>query len=89
MHYSFKTEGVCSSQIEIELDGNIIKDVQFIGGCEGNLAGISKLVVGMTIEEVQQKLARITCDGKPTSCPDQLVMAVTQAFELQAGKYSR
>ncbi|MBF0548748.1 MAG: TIGR03905 family TSCPD domain-containing protein [Candidatus Riflebacteria bacterium] len=82
MHYSFKTEGVCSTQIEIELDGNIIKDVQFIGGCEGNLTGISKLVVGMTVEEVQQKLTRITCDGKPTSCPDQLVMAVTQARNL-------
>ena len=89
MHYSFKTTGVCSSQIEIEFDGNIIKDVQFIGGCEGNLSAISKLVVGMTVEEVQQKLARITCDGKPTSCPDQLVLAVSQAYDSQAGKHSQ
>jgi len=89
VHYSFKTTGVCSSQIEIEFDGNIIKDVQFIGGCEGNLSAISKLVVGMTVEEVQQKLARITCDGKPTSCPDQLVLAVSQAYDSQAGKHSQ
>lgn len=81
MHYSFKTQGVCSSQIEIELDGKIIKDVQFIGGCEGNLTGLSKLVIGMTVEEVQQKLTHITCDGKPTSCPDQLALAVTRAYE--------
>lgn len=88
MRYSFSTEGVCSSRIEIELDGNIIKDVEFIGGCEGNLTGISKLVVGMTVEEVQKKLAHITCDGKPTSCPDQLVAAVTRAYESKEGKHS-
>jgi len=61
VNYSYRTKGVCSSRIDIELDGNIVKSVVFTGGCDGNLSGISSLVAGMTVEEVQQKLGGKTC----------------------------
>ena len=80
MTFTYKTQGTCSSQIEFELDGNIVKNVKFHGGCNGNLKGISALVEGMTVEEVQQKLAGITCGFKRTSCPDQLAKAVSKAY---------
>ena len=72
MAYIYRTKGTCSSEIEVELDGNILKSVKFYGGCHGNLQGISKLVVGMTGEEITEKLAGIRCGFKRTSCPDQL-----------------
>lgn len=80
MTFTYKTQGTCSSQIEFELEGNVVKNVKFYGGCNGNLKGISALVEGMTVEEVQQKLAGITCGFKRTSCPDQLAKAVTKAY---------
>ena len=80
MTFTYKTQGTCSSQIEFELDGNVVKNVKFYGGCNGNLKGISALVEGMTVEEVQQKLAGITCGFKRTSCPDQLAKAVAKAY---------
>ena len=80
MNYTYKTQGTCSSQIEFELDGNVVKNVKFHGGCNGNLKGISALVEGMTVEEVQQRLAGITCGFKRTSCPDQLAQAVAKAY---------
>ena len=80
MSFVYKTQGTCSSQIEFELEGNIVKNVKFQGGCNGNLKGISALVEGMTVEEVQQKLAGITCGFKRTSCPDQLAKAVAKAY---------
>lgn len=80
MTFTYKTQGTCSSQIEFELDGNVVKNVKFYGGCNGNLKGISALVEGMTVEEVQQKLAGITCGFKRTSCPDQLAKAVSKAY---------
>ncbi|MBQ8783808.1 MAG: TIGR03905 family TSCPD domain-containing protein [Clostridia bacterium] len=80
MPYIYKTQGTCSSQIEFELDGNIVKNVKFSGGCNGNLKGISSLVEGMTVEEVKAKLSGITCGFKRTSCPDQLAKAVEKAY---------
>lgn len=80
MSFVYKTQGTCSSQIEFELEGNIVKNVKFHGGCNGNLKGVSALVEGMTVEEVQQKLAGITCGFKRTSCPDQLAKAVAKAY---------
>lgn len=83
MAYIYRTKGTCSSEIEVELDGNILKSVKFYGGCHGNLQGISKLVVGMTVEEITEKLAGIRCGFKRTSCPDQLVQAVNEAYNAQ------
>ena len=78
--FTFYPEGVCSMMIEIELDGDTIKDVVFTGGCNGNLSGISKLIKGMKAEEVIERLQGIRCGMKPTSCPDQLASAVVEAL---------
>ena len=72
----YKTHGVCSSMIHVELDGDKIKDVDFVGGCNGNLQGISSLVKGMTIDDVIAKLKGIECGRKGTSCPDQIAIAL-------------
>ena len=83
MTYTYATSGTCSRQIDFELDGNIIKNVVFTGGCNGNLQGISKLVEGMTAEEAINRLRGICCGSKPTSCPDQLATALAAALEKQ------
>ena len=80
MTYTYATNGTCSRQIDLELDGNIIKAVTFLGGCHGNLQGISKLVEGMTAEEAIKRLRGICCGSKPTSCPDQLATALELAL---------
>ena len=74
--FTFYPEGVCSMMIEIELDGDVIKDVVFTGGCNGNLSGISKLIKGMKAEDVIERLEGTTCGPNPTSCPDQLCQAL-------------
>ncbi len=79
--FTFYPEGVCSMMIEIELEGEIIKDVVFTGGCNGNLSGISKLIKGMNAEEVIEKLEGTRCGFKDTSCPDQLSRALKQALD--------
>ena len=72
----YKTKGVCSQMIDIEMDGDIVKSVSFTGGCHGNLQGIGKLVEGMKKEDVIAKLEGIRCGYKATSCPDQLAQAL-------------
>jgi uncharacterized protein (TIGR03905 family) len=76
--FTFYPEGVCSMMIEIELDGDTIKDVVFTGGCNGNLKAISKLCDGMTADEIAAKLKGNTCGFKSTSCADQLAIAVSK-----------
>ena len=76
MKYSYSTSGTCSSQIDLEVEDGILKDVCFTGGCNGNLKGISALVKGMKVEEVISRLEGIRCGYKPTSCPDQLCQAL-------------
>lgn len=83
MRYVYNTKGTCSTKIEVELDGNIIKTVKFTGGCNGNLNGISKIVEGMTVENVIDKFSGLTCGSKRTSCPDQLSKAVKEAYEIK------
>ena len=83
MTYTYATSGTCSRQIDFELDGNIIKNVVYTGGCHGNLQGISKLVEGMPAEEAIKRLRGICCGSKTTSCPDQLAMALEAALEKQ------
>lgn len=72
------TTGTCCKQMRIEVEDDIVKNVEFLGGCHGNLQGIAKLIVGMNIEEVQSKLKGIRCGAKPTSCPDQLATCLEQ-----------
>ncbi len=83
MLYIYKTKGTCSTQIKVDLDGNIIKSVEFTGGCNGNLKGISKIVQNMTVEDVVSKLSGVKCGYKSTSCPDQLSIAVQEAYNAQ------
>ena len=77
---TYYPEGTCSQMIEIELEGDIIKEVVFIGGCNGNLSGISKLIKGMKAVDVIEKLEGTTCGFKDTSCPDQLSKALREAI---------
>ena len=80
MAYVYKTKGTCSSKIEVELEGNIVRNVKFTGGCPGNLQAIPKLVEGMTVEEVENRIAGVRCGMKNTSCGDQLAKAVREAY---------
>ena len=77
----YKTSGVCSQRIHLELDGDIIKEVEFIGGCNGTTKGIASLVRGMKAEDAIERMEGITCGFKPTSCPDQLAKALKIALE--------
>lgn len=79
----YKTSGTCSSAINLEVEGDIIKSVAFTGGCNGNLQGISRLVEGMKVEDAISRLKGIRCGFKNTSCPDQLARALES---LEAAK---
>lgn len=81
--YTYYTKGVCSSRMEIELDGDKIKAVRIAGGCNGNLQGIIRLVEGMDAKEAIGRLRGIHCGPKATSCPDQLSIALEQALEKE------
>ncbi|WP_022761244.1 TIGR03905 family TSCPD domain-containing protein [Butyrivibrio sp. AD3002] len=77
----YKTRGTCSTQIDIDVEGGIIKHVAFTNGCNGNLQGVSRLVEGMKAEDAIAKLRGIRCGMKSTSCPDQLSYAIEQAMQ--------
>lgn len=82
MTYTFTPRGVCSRQITIELSENgIIEDVRFMGGCSGNTQGVAALVKGMNAKEAIARMKGIDCNGRGTSCPDQLAKALTEALE--------
>ena len=83
MKHKYKTHGTCSSEISFSLDGNIVSDIAFTGGCNGNLKGISSLVVGMKAEDAIARLKGIKCGFKPTSCPDQLARALEEIVQAQ------
>ncbi len=74
--YNYKTSGVCSKEINFEIEDNIIKSVQFIGGCAGNTLGLSMLLKDMDINEAIKRLKGVKCGNKDTSCPDQLAKAL-------------
>ncbi len=76
MKFVYKTEGTCSTNIELDVEDGVVKEVIFWGGCRGNLQGISSLVRGMKVEDVINKLEGIRCGRKATSCPDQLCRAL-------------
>ena len=78
MKYTYEPSGVCSRQINFEVENGIVTKLEVIGGCNGNLQGISKLVEGMKVEDVIKKLKGIDCKGKGTSCPDQIAKALEE-----------
>ncbi len=79
--YQYKTKGTCSQMISFDLEDGKVKNVQFLGGCNGNLKGIGALVEGMDIDAVIERVEGIRCGMKPTSCPDQLAKALRAAKE--------
>lgn len=79
MQFEYKTKGTCSQRIFIDIENGKIQSVEFLGGCNGNLKGISSLVKGMDVDEVIARLQGTTCGMKPTSCPDQLACALKEA----------
>ena len=76
MKYVYRTQGTCSTNIELEVEDGVLKNVVYQGGCNGNLQGISRLVTGMKVEEVIEKLEGVRCGRRSTSCPDQLCKAL-------------
>ena len=83
MRYSYPTQIVCSKVINFDLDGDVVSNIEFIGGCNGNLKAISKLVDGWTVEKIESYLRGNLCGVKPTSCADQLARAVRKAYDEQ------
>ena len=81
MEYRYEPKGVCSMEMIINVEGNIIKSVEIVGGCPGNTVGVSNLVKGMSIDEAIARLKGIPCGGKWTSCPDQLAIALEKIKE--------
>ncbi len=80
MEIQYQTKGTCARQINVTVEDGIIKNVEFVGGCNGNTKGISSLVKGMKVEDVIERLENTKCGMKPTSCPDQLAQALKQAL---------
>lgn len=74
----YRTKGVCSKEIHVEVEDDIVTHVEIVGGCAGNTVGVSRLVEGMTVDEVIKRLEGIPCGFKGTSCPDQLAQALKQ-----------
>lgn len=83
MHFDYRTQMVCAQNISFDINNDVITNVQFFGGCNGNLKAISKLVEGMTVEQIEGYLKGNTCGFKPTSCADQLALAVRAAHDAE------
>lgn len=81
MKHQYTPSGVCARAISVELDGDLVKEVSFVGGCDGNHKGLCALVKGMKADEVKERLSGITCGFRSTSCPDQLAKAVCEAVQ--------
>ena len=81
--YSYKTRGTCSREIQFDVQDNVVTECRFIGGCNGNTQGVSALVKGMSVEEAIRRLKGIDCNGKGTSCPDQLAKAL-ESYQAMA-----
>lgn len=78
MVYVYEPKGVCSREMQIEVEDDIIKSVRIIGGCDGNTKGVASLLIGMKVDEAIKRLKGIDCRGRGTSCPDQLALALEE-----------
>lgn len=83
MHFDYLTENTCAQMISLEIEGDVVTDVRFMGGCNGNLKAIPLLIDGWTVGQIEEKLSGVTCGRRPTSCADQLAKAVRAAYEQQ------
>ncbi len=80
MRHQYQTKDTCSTQISFDLEGDVVHNVVFSNGCQGNLMALGRLVDGYTVDEIESKLSGIPCGNRPTSCADQLSKAVRQAY---------
>ena len=80
MDYTYKTSTVCATEIKFHIEDDVITNIQFVGGCNGNLKAIATLLEGCTVDEIEKKLTGNTCGRRPTSCADQLAKAVREAY---------
>lgn len=83
MHVKYNTKGTCAVRIEFDVEDGVVKNIAFLGGCDGNHKGIAALVEGQKLEEVAKKLKGITCGRRTTSCPDQLALALEDFMKNQ------
>ena len=83
MRFDYKTENTCAQVISFDINDNVISNISFYGGCDGNLKALSKLLEGSTVEEIEEKLLGNTCGRRPTSCADQLAKAVRAAYNAR------
>lgn len=81
MNYSYKTKGTCSQLIQFDLEGDVVHNIHFVGGCNGNTQGVAALCEGLTVEQIEGRLKGIQCGKRGTSCVDQLATAVREALE--------
>ena len=81
MTYRYRTRGICSREISFDLEDGVLHNIRFVGGCNGNTKGITALAEGMEAQEAINRLRGIDCNGRGTSCPDQLAIAIEQAME--------
>ncbi len=86
MKYDFSPSGVCATKLEFELEGDIVRNIKFQGGCNGNLKALAALAEGMTVEQLKERLLGITCGFKNTSCSDQLAQALIEAQREEQSK---
>jgi len=86
MQYIYETENTCATQIKLDIDGDIVTNIEFAGGCNGNLKTIPMLIDGWKVDKIEEKLAGITCGRRPTSCADQLAKAVREAYSNSSFK---
>lgn len=86
MNYTYNTKMVCARQIHFDINGDVITNISFDGGCNGNLKAISKILDGWTVEQIEDKVSGNTCGFKPTSCADQLAKAVRRAYDEGVGR---
>ena len=87
MKFAYRPRGVCSRLMEFEVEDDKVVSVTVVGGCDGNLKGISRLIKGMSVQEVVDRLEGIRCGGKPTSCPDQIARAL-KAYQAKQAEHA-
>ncbi len=83
MHITYDAKGICASKVEFDVEEGVIKNISFVGGCDGNHKGLAALAEGMTPEEAAKRMRGITCGPRKTSCPDQLAVALEEFLKNQ------
>ena len=83
MHIKYNTKGICAARVEFDIEDGVVKNISFLGGCDGNHKGLAALAEGMTPEEAAKRLKGITCGRRTTSCPDQLAVALEEYLKEQ------